>query len=82
MQKPWMPFLEFLPNELVNEIEEYVENPKKYLHDALTIYFYLIRTSMKQKYIHKRCRLGIDSPITIPLLRIYDLTEQRWCLEV
>lgn len=79
MQKPWMPSLN-LPNELVDEIEGYVENPKKEIHDALSIYFYLIKTSMKQRYIHKRFRLGLDSPLTIPLLRIYDLTEQRLCL--
>lgn len=77
MIPPWMPILN-LPHELVKEIETYIKNPKQDLHDALNIYFYLIKTSMKQRYIHKRYLLGLDSPLTIPLLRIYNLTEQRF----
>lgn len=73
----WMPSLN-IPYEIEKEIETYIKNPKQDLIDALNIYFYLIKTSMKQRYIHKRYRLGLDSPLTMPLLSVYDLTEQRF----
>jgi hypothetical protein len=53
---------------------------RKALHEELERYFYPIKNSMKQKYIHKRYYLGIESPMKIPVLRrTYDLIQQKWC---
>lgn len=64
-----------LPPEMIYEIQGYLEDPKKELHNELLNYFQRIREGMSVRFVTMRIRLGIEPlhTIHIPLSLIQQL---------